>query len=78
MFGVIVGFSLAVVFVSNQTRPDWMPYSADHFHEVELKDPHTGHDLNEAAGPLEGVGYVLCGCTFFIAFFQLTKIEEIS
>lgn len=55
IFGVVVGFSLAVVFVSNPNGSNWMSYS-DHPHEVELRDPHTGNDLADAAGPIIDVG----------------------
>lgn len=56
VFGVVIGFVLALVFVRSPSRPDWMPYGGEHTHEVELKDPHVGSDLAYAAGPIEGVG----------------------
>lgn len=55
IFGVVVGFSLAIVFVSNPSGSNWMPYMDNH-HEVELRDPHTGNDLADAEGPIEDVG----------------------
>lgn len=55
IFGVFVGFSLAVIFVSSPPRGSWIPYAEPH-HEVELHDPHTGGDLADAAGPELDVG----------------------
>lgn len=53
--GVVVGFSLAILFVSNPPRPYWAMVNHDH-RDVELRDPHTGNDMADAVGPLQDVG----------------------
>lgn len=55
MLGVLFGFCLAIVFVSEPSRSSWMPYGG-HSHEAELRDPHNGNDLANAAGPIMDVG----------------------
>lgn len=51
-FGVFVGFSLAVVFVSTPPKPYWVPSDQ----RADLRDPHTGGDLVNEEGPLKDVG----------------------
>lgn len=51
--GMIVGFSMAMMFVSSPTRSYWLPYN-DHFHSGD--DPHNGHALIDAVGPEMDVG----------------------
>ncbi len=51
IFGVFVGFSFAFLFVVSPPRDYWTSEP-----KVELRDPHYGHDLADAAGPLLDVG----------------------
>ena len=43
--------------MSTPSSPSWVPFM-DHHHEVDLRDPHNGHDLVDAIGPELDVGYV--------------------
>lgn len=52
IFGVFVGFSFAFLFVANPPREYWTSEP-----KPDLRDPHYGHDLVDAAGPLLDVGY---------------------
>ncbi|XP_037031365.1 glycoprotein-N-acetylgalactosamine 3-beta-galactosyltransferase 1 [Bradysia coprophila] len=51
IFGVFVGFSFAFLFVTSPPRDYWSSEP-----KVDLRDPHYGHDLADAAGPLLDVG----------------------
>lgn len=52
-FGVFVGFSLAVVFVSSPPNAaSWLSDSQ----RADLRDPHTGGDLVNEEGPWKDVG----------------------
>lgn len=55
ILGVVVGFCLAIVFMSEPGRSSWMPYGS-HGHEADLRDPHTGNDLANEVGPERDVG----------------------
>lgn len=55
IFGLILGFCLAELFVlSTPEKPEWLLY-AGHKHG-DINDPHASHDLIDAAGPETDIG----------------------
>uniref|UniRef100_A0A1A9UIV5 Glycoprotein-N-acetylgalactosamine 3-beta-galactosyltransferase 1 n=1 Tax=Glossina austeni TaxID=7395 RepID=A0A1A9UIV5_GLOAU len=55
IIGLVVGFSLAELFVlSTPEKPDWLLYTG-HRHG-DINDPHASNDLIDASGPEQNVG----------------------
>lgn len=55
LVGILVGFLIATIFISAESRSIWFNFSRKSQH-VELRDPHTGGDLADAEGPEKDVG----------------------
>lgn len=55
VFGILIGFSMAGLFISNPAKSYW-PYSSEEHRKADLRDPHTGGDLADAEGPSQDVG----------------------
>lgn len=60
IFGTVLGFMFATFITSSTSnRAPWLP---EYYHSKEapppiVSDPHTGHDLKDAAGPEQDVGF---------------------
>lgn len=54
--GILVGFLVATLFISTDSKSFWLNLSSDSRHVV-LRDPHTGGDLADAEGPQQDVGF---------------------
>jgi glycoprotein-N-acetylgalactosamine 3-beta-galactosyltransferase len=59
IFGMAIGFTMALFFISNPTSNSWLMvdkhFSANH-RDDDFNDPHEGHHLAEAQGPEHDVG----------------------
>lgn len=56
LVGIVVGFLVATLFLSTDPKSIWFPFSSGTQH-ADLRDPHTGGDLADAAGPEKDVGF---------------------
>lgn len=55
LLGILVGFVIAAVFLSPDSKSFWIPFKSD-ARRVDLSDPHTGGELAFAEGPEHDVG----------------------
>lgn len=57
ILGIVLGFSSALLFISSPSRTFTFPeYNTHRGHNDGANDPHNGHDLWDASGPIADVG----------------------